>query len=52
MFAALLVALPIGLFIGHTNRLSFLAVQLSNIGRAVPSYAVMALLFPCPSHSA
>jgi osmoprotectant transport system permease protein len=46
MFAALLVALPIGLFIGHTNRLSFVAVQLANIGRAVPSYAVMALLFP------
>ena len=46
MVAALLVALPIGLFIGHTNRLSFLAVTLSNIGRAVPSYAVMALLFP------
>ena len=46
MIAALLVALPIGLFIGHTNRLSFVAVQLSNIGRAVPSYAVMALLYP------
>lgn len=46
MVAALLVAMPIGLFIGHTNRLSFLAVQLANIGRAVPSYAVMALLFP------
>ena len=38
--------MPIGLFIGHTNRLSFLAVTLANIGRAVPSYAVMALLFP------
>ena len=46
MIAALLVAMPVGLFIGHTNRLSFLAVTLSNIGRAVPSYAVMALLFP------
>ena len=46
MVAALLVALPVGLFIGHTDRLSFLAVTLANIGRAVPSYAVMALLFP------
>lgn len=46
MIAALLIALPVGLFIGHTNRLSFLAVTLANIGRAVPSYAVMALLFP------
>ncbi|MCY7417038.1 MAG: ABC transporter permease [Chloroflexi bacterium] len=46
MVAALLVSVPVGLFIGHTNRLSFLAVTLANIGRAVPSYAVMALLFP------
>ncbi len=46
MVAALLVALPVGLYIGHTGRLAFLAVTLANIGRAVPSYAVMALLFP------
>jgi osmoprotectant transport system permease protein len=46
MVAALLLAVPIGLFIGHTGRLAFLAVTLANIGRAVPSYAVMALLFP------
>ena len=46
MVAALLVALPIGLYIGHTGRFSFISVQLANIGRAVPSYAVMALLFP------
>ncbi len=46
MVAALLVALPVGLYIGHTGRFSFISVQLANIGRAVPSYAVMALLFP------
>jgi len=46
MVAALVVALPIGLYIGHTGRFSFISVQLANIGRAVPSYAVMALLFP------
>ena len=46
MVAALLVALPLGLYIGHTGRFSFISVQLANIGRAVPSYAVMALLFP------
>ncbi len=44
--AALFVALPIGLYIGHTGRFAFISVQLANIGRAVPSYAVMALLFP------
>jgi len=46
MVAALIVALPVGLYIGHTGRLAFVSVQLANIGRAVPSYAVMALLFP------
>jgi osmoprotectant transport system permease protein len=46
MIAALLVALPIGLYIGHTGRLSGLAVNLANIGRAVPSYALMAILYP------
>ena len=46
MVAALFVALPIGLYIGHTGRFAFISVQLANIGRAVPSYAVMALLFP------
>jgi osmoprotectant transport system permease protein len=44
--AALAVALPLGLFIGHTGRLAFVSVSLANIGRAVPSYAVMVLLFP------
>jgi osmoprotectant transport system permease protein len=42
---ALAIALPIGLYIGHTGRLAFVSVNLANIGRAVPSYAVMVLLF-------
>jgi osmoprotectant transport system permease protein len=41
-----LIALPIGLYIGHTGRLTTLAIGLTNIGRAIPSYAVMAILFP------
>ncbi len=43
---ALLIALPIGLYIGHTGRGAFLAVSVANIGRAVPSYAVLVILFP------
>lgn len=43
---ALLIAFPIGLYIGHTGRGAFLAVSLANIGRAVPSYAVLVILFP------
>ncbi len=39
-------ALPVGLLIGHTGRGTTLAVNLANIGRAVPSYAVMVIVLP------
>jgi osmoprotectant transport system permease protein len=41
-----LVALPLGLFIGHSGRAAFLAVNIANIGRAVPSYAVLVMILP------
>jgi osmoprotectant transport system permease protein len=40
------VALPLGFFIGHTGRLQLLGINIANIGRAVPSYAVMVMLLP------
>ncbi len=40
------VALPIGFFIGHTRRGEFAAVSIGNIGRALPSFGVLALVFP------
>ncbi len=43
---ALLIALPVGLFIGHTRRLEFLAVSIGNIGRALPTFGVLGLVFP------
>lgn len=43
---ACLIALPIGLWIGHTGRWAFVAINLANVGRAVPSYAVMAIILP------
>lgn len=43
---ATLVALPVGLFIGHTGRFANLAINLANIGRAVPSYGLMVALLP------
>jgi osmoprotectant transport system permease protein len=43
---ALLVAVPAGLWVGHTRRFALLAVNLANIGRATPSYAVMAMILP------
>lgn len=43
---AALIAIPIGLYIGHTNRGSSLAINLANIGRAIPSYAMMVIPLP------
>ena len=43
---ATLIALPLGLYIGHTNRGSALAINLANIGRAIPSYAMMVIPLP------
>jgi osmoprotectant transport system permease protein len=43
MGIALAVALPVGLALGHTGKGSFLAISTSNVGRAVPSVALIAL---------
>jgi osmoprotectant transport system permease protein len=40
---ALAIALPLGLWLGHLHRGSFLAVNVANIGRALPSLAVLAV---------
>ncbi|MCW2766547.1 MAG: binding-protein-dependent transport system inner rane component [Nocardioides sp.] len=40
---ALLVGLPIALWLGHLGRGGFLAINVSNIGRAVPTFALLAL---------
>ena len=46
LLVAVVVALPIGLAIGHTGRGAFLAIALANIGRAVPSIAILGIVFP------
>jgi osmoprotectant transport system permease protein len=46
VLTASLVALPLGFYIGHTGRLQVLGINIANIGRAVPSYAVMVMLLP------
>lgn len=40
------IALPVGLAIGHTGRGALLALNLANLGRAMPSYALLLVLFP------
>ena len=46
VLAAVLVALPIGLYIGHRRRFEFAAVSIANLGRAVPSFGVLSLALP------
>ena len=43
MGVALLLAIPLGVWLGHIHRGSFLAINLSNVGRALPSLAVIAI---------
>jgi osmoprotectant transport system permease protein len=45
MALAAALALPTGLYIGHTRRLEFLAVSVANVGRSVPSFAILVILF-------
>jgi osmoprotectant transport system permease protein len=40
----LLVGLPVALWLGHLGRGGFLAINVSNIGRAVPTFAILAVL--------
>ncbi len=39
---ACLISIPIGLYLGHIGKGEFLAISISNIGRAVPSLALLA----------
>lgn len=41
---AALIAIPLGLWLGHTGRGHLLVVNLANAGRAVPTYALLVLL--------
>ncbi|MWA12671.1 ABC transporter permease [Streptomyces sp. BA2] len=45
---ACLIALPIALYLGHIGKGGALAVNISNIGRAVPTLAVLVLLTLTP----
>jgi osmoprotectant transport system permease protein len=44
MVIALLLGLPLALWLGHLGRGGFLAINVSNVGRAVPTFALLALL--------
>ena len=39
------IALPIGIVLGHFGRFGNLAISVSNIGRAIPSYGILVIAF-------
>lgn len=38
---ALVIALPLGLWLGHTRRGAFTTISIANVGRALPSFAIL-----------
>jgi osmoprotectant transport system permease protein len=39
------IAIPVGLAIGHSRRFEFLAISVGNIGRALPSFGIVAIVY-------
>ncbi|MFD0146913.1 MULTISPECIES: ABC transporter permease [unclassified Streptomyces] len=52
LLLACAVALPLGLGLGHVGRGGALAVNVSNVGRAIPVFAVLALFMVSPLRNA
>lgn len=44
VLVAAAIALPLGLYIGHTGRLSFIAINAANAGRSLPTLGLISLL--------
>lgn len=40
------IAIPVGIYVGHTGRGAALSANVANIGRALPSLAVIAIVLP------
>jgi len=45
VLVAAFLAIPAGMYIGHTGRLQFLFVSMANVGRAVPSFAILVIAY-------
>ena len=43
VLVSIVIAIPPGVWLGHLHRGSFLAINISNVGRAVPSLAIIAV---------
>lgn len=49
LLIAVAIALPLGLLVGHTRRGATLVVNVANLGRALPTLAVITLVLPITS---
>jgi osmoprotectant transport system permease protein len=45
LVVAAAIAVPAGLIVGHTRRGRFVATSIANVGRAIPSFALIVLMF-------
>jgi osmoprotectant transport system permease protein len=45
---ASLIAIPVGMYVGHRRRFEFTAVTVGNLGRALPSFGILAIFFAIP----
>ncbi|MEU9701094.1 ABC transporter permease [Streptomyces sp. NPDC047981] len=52
LLLACAIALPLGLWLGHVGKGGALAVNVSNVGRAIPVFAVLALFMVSPLRNA
>lgn len=43
---SVVIGVPLGVLLGHIHRGSFLAINVSNVGRALPSLAILSILLP------
>jgi osmoprotectant transport system permease protein len=48
LLIAMAVALPLGLWLGHTGKGGFVAINVTNVGRALPSFAVLVIAAQSP----
>lgn len=46
LLVTIAIALPLGLFVGHTRRGASVAINLANLGRALPTLAVITIVLP------
>jgi osmoprotectant transport system permease protein len=46
ILVALAIAIPVAFYTGHTGRGGGLAINIAGLGRAIPSYALLIVLFP------